>query len=71
LEAGDARPFEERQVYFEGAGWVPCPVYWREGLPAGVRLEGPAIVEEHGSTTLVEPAQQLHVDDHGLLVIHL
>jgi N-methylhydantoinase A len=38
-------------------------------LPAGFRLEGPAVVEEFGSTTVVFPAQQLDVDPRGILIV--
>ena len=38
-------------------------------LPSKVRLPGPAVVEEFGSTTVVFPGQELLVDPHGILVI--
>ena len=41
----------------------------RASLPAGFTLEGPAIVEEFGSTTVVFPGQHLTVDPHGILII--
>src|SRR5262249_37966770 len=31
--------------------------------------EGPAVVEEFGSTTVVFPAQHLEVDPHGILIV--
>ena len=57
-----------RPVYFDGA-FHDTPVYDRAVLPAGFRLEGPAVVEEFGSTTVVFPAQQLDVDPHGILIV--
>jgi N-methylhydantoinase A len=57
-----------RPVYFDGA-FRDTPVYDRAVLPAGFRLEGPAVVEEFGSTTVVFPAQQLDVDPHGILIV--
>lgn len=69
--SGKVQPFEDRRVYFKGVGWLPCPVYWREELPVGTQLVGPAIVEEFGCTTLLEPAQQLVVDDYGILTINV
>jgi N-methylhydantoinase A len=38
-------------------------------LAAGSQLDGPAIVEEFGSTTVVFPGQHLKVDPHGILII--
>jgi N-methylhydantoinase A len=69
--AASPAPFEERRVYFKGAGWLDCPVYWREALPMGAHRVGPAIVEELGCTTLLEPDQQLSVDEYGILTIKL
>ncbi|MEE8433193.1 MAG: hydantoinase/oxoprolinase family protein [bacterium] len=45
---------ERRPVYF-GGGFDQVPVYDRERLPAGAVLDGPAIIEETGSTTVVPP----------------
>ena len=41
----------------------------RAVLPPGWRLEGPAVVEEFGSTTVVFPGQTLEVDPHGILIV--
>jgi len=57
-----------RPVYFDGA-FRDTPVYDRAVLPTGFRLEGPAVVEEFGSTTVVFPAQYLDVDAHGILIV--
>ena len=32
---------------------VPCPVYQRDDLGAGARIAGPALIEEHGTTTVL------------------
>jgi N-methylhydantoinase A len=57
-----------RPVYFDGA-FRDTPVYDRAVLPPGFRLDGPAVVEEFGSTTVVFPGQALEVDPHGILII--
>jgi N-methylhydantoinase A len=56
-----------RPVYFDGK-FRDTPVFARASLPAGFNLEGPAIVEEFGSTTVVFPGQHLTVDRHGILI---
>jgi N-methylhydantoinase A len=38
-------------------------------LPAGFRLDGPAVVEEFGSTTVVFPSQWIEVDERGILIV--
>jgi N-methylhydantoinase A len=38
-------------------------------LPAGFRTDGPAIIEEFGSTTVVFPGQWIAVDERGILIV--
>ena len=57
-----------RPVFFDGK-FRDTPALARASLPAGFKLEGPAIVEEFGSTTVVFPGQHLTVDPHGILII--
>jgi len=45
-------------------------VYNRADLPAGWSGAGPAIVEEYGSTTVIEPGFEAEVDRLGNLVLH-
>ena len=59
----------QRQVYFEGEGWLNTQVYHRDELRANNRLEGPALIEEHATTTVLQPGDRLHVDAHGNLHI--
>jgi N-methylhydantoinase A len=63
-----AEPKGRRPVYFDDA-MRDTGIFDRATLPPGVQIEGPAIVEEFGSTSVVFPGQTLHVDDHGIMVI--
>ena len=66
----DAARGGTRPVYFRGlGGFVDTPTYDRDALLAGNRIVGPALVEEYASTTVVEPDDELVVDDLGNLVI--
>ena len=59
-----------RQVFFpESGGYVEARVYDRYRLPVGAQLQGPAIVEERESTTVVGPGDSLRVDEYGNLII--
>ncbi len=59
-----------RQVYFaEEESYVDCPIFDRYKLGAGCRIDGPAIVEEMDSTTLVHPGYRAEVDPFGNLLI--
>jgi len=61
-------PKGRRQVYFDNS-MRDTEIFDRATLPPGAQIEGPAIVEEFGSTSVVFPEQVLHVDDHGIMVI--
>ncbi len=41
----------------------------RAALLAGNRIDGPALIEEHASTTVLLPGDRLEVDAYGNLVI--
>ncbi|MDR2759088.1 MAG: hydantoinase/oxoprolinase family protein [Spirochaetaceae bacterium] len=60
---------ERRRVYFTRDGWQDTPVYDREALFAGVKLQGPALIEEKAAATLVSAGQTLRVDEYGNLII--
>ncbi len=57
-----------RPVYFDGT-FRDTPVYDRAALLPGLRIDGPAVVEEFGSTTVVFPGQYLEIDPHGVLIV--
>jgi len=61
----------EREVYFNGMGFVPVPLYGRHLLGEGDSFHGPAIIEEAGSTAVVPPRCHCGVDEWGNLRIHL
>ncbi len=64
-----APEYDNRQVYFEGCGKVPCRVYRRDRLALGSHITGPAIVEDMASTTVLHPGDTGVVDSHGSLII--
>jgi N-methylhydantoinase A len=59
----------QKPVYFRHYGFVATPVYRRAALLAGNRIDGPALIEEHASTTVVQPGDKLTVDELGNLQI--
>ena len=61
-------PPTSREVWF-ATGPVPCPIYRRGTLSSGAELEGPAIIEEPDSTTLLHPGDRLVVHTSGTMVI--
>jgi N-methylhydantoinase A len=74
LARGEPRPtlrdaeLERRPVWFE-AGWLETPVYRREWLPRTAAFEGPAVIEQLDSTTVVEPGCLVERDRLGNLIV--
>jgi N-methylhydantoinase A len=68
---GSPQPRSHREVHFPQQGRVRTPVLVRNSLPVGFRLEGPAVVEEFGATTLLGPADRLEVGALGELRIEV
>ena len=63
---------ERRPVHFGVLGGTcDTPVYDRAMLLAGHAFEGPALVEEYASTTVVAPGDRLSVDRFGNLNIEI
>lgn len=64
------QPYGSRNVVFNPeAGAVLTPVYRRESLSSSFKANGPAIIEEAESTTIVLPNWSARVDVNGCLVL--
>ncbi|MGI9333783.1 MAG: hydantoinase/oxoprolinase family protein [Gammaproteobacteria bacterium] len=57
-----------RPVWVDGC-WQEAIIYDRLSLPAGVRIEGPAVLEQPDATTFIEPHLAAAVDRLGNLII--
>jgi 5-oxoprolinase (ATP-hydrolysing) len=78
LESSGESPDEA--LRFEGEAWflvdgtleqLPTRYYDREALEAGNRLDGPAIVNQYDSTTVIPPGVSARVDASGNIVIEV
>jgi N-methylhydantoinase A len=58
----------KRPVWFAGS-FRATPTWRRDALLAGNRIAGPALIEEHASTTVLMPGDRIEVDSYGNLVI--
>jgi N-methylhydantoinase A len=65
---GPARPAGRRPIHYRG-GRHDAAVYHRAELLAGQRVDGPAVVEQEDTTTLVPAGFRAEVDPFGNLVI--
>jgi N-methylhydantoinase A len=59
-----------RDVFFSNKK-TKTPAYARSALKAGNRIVGPALIEEHASTTVLLPGDRMRVDGFGNLVIEV
>jgi len=60
-----------RPVWFAQTGLAPCAVHDRYRLVPGLRIAGPAVVEERESTTIIGPDASFMLDAHGNLLIDI
>jgi N-methylhydantoinase A len=71
-QAGAEVQVRQRQVYFGSArGFVDTKVYRREQLPAGYTANGPALIEEYGSTTVLGPTDRFEIGRLGEIRVSL
>ncbi|HWK68982.1 MAG TPA: hydantoinase/oxoprolinase family protein [Rhizobiaceae bacterium] len=56
------------KAYFHGR-WIDTPHYDRNLLELGRRVEGPAIIRQYDTTTVLLPDHYAEVDSHGNLMI--
>jgi N-methylhydantoinase A len=59
-----------RPVHMGGA-WHDTPVYWRDHLPEGFTLHGPAIVQQMATTLLIEPGDTATDDTDGNIIVQI
>ncbi len=69
-DQGDAESERSREIGVEGAT-VTARVLSRAGLRTGDRVEGPALIEQPDTTTLLHPGEVAIVDRARNLVVHL
>src|SRR5215467_5320222 len=75
IEKGDSAPPKsassgKRKVWFN-TRFHDAATYRRAQLLSGNRISGPALIEEHASTTVLTPGDTMMVDDYGNLIIRV
>jgi N-methylhydantoinase A len=66
---GDPEPVSRRAMVFgRGVPPVDAPVFRRADLGAGARFDGPAVVEERETTTVIRPGWSVEVAADGSLI---
>jgi len=70
--ASGAPSVETRKIYSMLSGdSIEYRVYQRAALKPGDEIQGPAAVEEPGTTTIIDAADTLSMESHGCLVIQV
>jgi N-methylhydantoinase A len=69
FEARPAEPRSQRRVYF--GGWIATPIFDRRDLEPGMTFQGPAIIEQADTTTVIEPGMSARVDAHQNVLIEV
>lgn len=69
-DGGPGAPATERPVYFDGE-WHNTPVYNRTEIAPGASFNGPAIIDQLDSTTVVPPNTRAEIDEWLNIRIHL
>jgi N-methylhydantoinase A len=62
--------FKIKKVLYENKGWLEVPIYIREKLLSGNIIEGPAVIIEEASTTVLYEGDLAIIDDYGNILIH-
>jgi len=58
-----------REVRFNGE-WVDTDIYYRDDVPAGTTISGPAMIEHGESTITLNPTMTATIDDYHNVVIN-
>ncbi|MBV0893325.1 hydantoinase/oxoprolinase family protein [Paracoccus sp. Z118] len=66
-----AAPVAVSQVWFDEDAPVDTPIYERGGLPVGTALQGPVIISQFDSTTVVPPHATIRVDEALNLIMEI
>lgn len=61
----------KRSVYYEDKGWIDVDVYAKDYLTREDEIEGPAIIEEKSSSTVINTGDMLTKDKYGNMIIEI
>jgi N-methylhydantoinase A len=68
--SGRPEPVGKARLYdFEAGALQDAPIYWRETLPVGFQIDGPAVVAEEETSTVVSSGFEVSVHPLGHLIL--
>jgi N-methylhydantoinase A len=68
-DARPASPRTHRPVHF--GRWIDTPIFDRRDLVPGMVFQGPAIVEQADTTSVIEPGMTARIDAHHNILVEL
>jgi N-methylhydantoinase A len=72
VDAVVPEPIATRLVHFDELdAAVETPIHDRAGLPAGARVDGPAIIQQLDSTVVVPPGVVAEIDEHLIIRMNI
>jgi N-methylhydantoinase A len=70
--AEEGRPEQVRDVIFDDPDKpLKARILWRPSLAPGFCVEGPAVIEEPHSTTVLFPGDVARISEHGHMVVSI
>jgi len=60
-----------RSVWFEETGYLSTPIYDGDNMLAGVKVEGPCIIEQRTTTIVVPPEYDVEVSEYGDFIMNV
>ena len=69
IEPPDIHFLRAAEGWVELGDWREAAIWSRLDLPAGARIEGPAVLEQPDATIVIEPGMAGRVDDLGNLIV--
>ena len=71
MRPSEPKPRGRRPVFDPQAGaFADVPIYWRSDLAPGARINGPAVIAEDDTSTVVSALFEAHVDKFGYIVLN-
>ena len=71
VAVGEPDVGRSRSVFFQGCGRLDTPLVRRPSMPVGEVMKGPVIIEEDGSTTVVEPDMTVVRNEQNILIVNV
>ena len=71
MRPSEPKPCGRRPVFDPQAGaFAEVPIYWRSDLAPGAKINGPAVIAEDDTSTVVSALFEAHVDKFGYIALN-